>query len=110
MSTWTRSLCKIRYLGKLSFEKAPFKLTYDMVEVMGGKSSKGFAQYQELVASGLLALQKYAQKVLYLIERQLFYNILTLSILDYCLCQYHSKELSISVFLPSKNSTTSSSP
>ncbi|KAE8900143.1 hypothetical protein PF003_g15922 [Phytophthora fragariae] len=47
-----------------SLETAPFKLTPEMVEVMGGE---GFDRYRELVAQGLLALHLEAPQLLSLV-------------------------------------------
>jgi len=40
----------------LKFENAPFKLTAEQVEVLGGNRSKVFAEYRELMKLGFLAL------------------------------------------------------
>ncbi|KAG2788750.1 hypothetical protein PC129_g10683 [Phytophthora cactorum] len=47
-----------------SLETAPFKLTPEMVEIMGGE---GFDHYRQLVAQGLLALHLEAQQLLSLV-------------------------------------------
>ena len=44
----------------LRFEKAPFKLTKDFVDVLGGMNSKGFRRYRDLMADGFAALQEHA--------------------------------------------------
>ncbi|KAK1930934.1 Phosphatidylinositol 4-kinase beta [Phytophthora citrophthora] len=47
-----------------SLETAPFKLTPEMVEIMGGE---GFDRYRQLVAQGLLALHLEAEQLLSLV-------------------------------------------
>lgn len=51
-----------------SFETAPFKLTKEMVAVLGGVSSPLFGEFVQLVALGLLAAQRQAEKVVALVE------------------------------------------
>ena len=40
----------------VNFEKAPFKLTAELVEVLGGPRSNTFAEYRELMKQGFMAL------------------------------------------------------
>ncbi|KAG1697543.1 hypothetical protein DVH05_015986 [Phytophthora capsici] len=54
--------------GNWSFETAPFKLTKEMVAVLGGVSSPLFAEFAQLVALGLLAAQRQAERVVGLVE------------------------------------------
>ncbi|KAE9355679.1 hypothetical protein PF008_g3948 [Phytophthora fragariae] len=54
--------------GNWSFETAPFKLTKEMVAVLGGVSSPLFGEFVQLVALGLLAAQRQAEKVVALVE------------------------------------------
>ncbi|CAK4080589.1 unnamed protein product [Aphanomyces euteiches] len=44
--------------GSFSIETAPFKLTTEMVECMGGPESEGFKEYVTLCTRGFLALQQ----------------------------------------------------
>ncbi|OQS00835.1 phosphatidylinositol kinase (PIK-G3) [Achlya hypogyna] len=53
--------------GRFSFERAPFKLTEEMVGVMGGRESPGFQRYQRLVGDGLIALQEQSHRILALV-------------------------------------------
>ncbi|KDO18917.1 hypothetical protein SPRG_21628 [Saprolegnia parasitica CBS 223.65] len=46
--------------GRFSFERAPFKLTEEMVLTMGGKESPGYQRFLRLLGDGLLALQHHA--------------------------------------------------
>ncbi|KAL3666724.1 hypothetical protein V7S43_008347 [Phytophthora oleae] len=54
--------------GNWSFETAPFKLTKEMVAVLGGVSSPLFGEFVQLVALGLLAAQRQAERVVGLVE------------------------------------------
>ncbi|POM57803.1 Phosphatidylinositol 3 and 4-kinase-like protein, partial [Phytophthora palmivora] len=54
--------------GNWSFETAPFKLTKEMVTVLGGVSSPLFGEFVQLLALGLLAAQRHAEKVILLVE------------------------------------------
>ena len=51
------------------FEKAPFKLSAEMVEVMGGPKSKKFtAEFRELMREGFMALNEHADRICLLVE------------------------------------------
>lgn len=50
------------------FEKAPFKLTHEMVEILGGISSSKFKEFRELMTEGFMALQEHAEKIIILVE------------------------------------------
>ena len=50
--------------GNIKFEKAPFKLTTDFIEILGGTTSKYFLQYQKLFYRGFNAIRK-EEKFLY---------------------------------------------
>lgn len=52
----------------LKFEKAPFKLTNDIVECMGGINSKYFSKFRKLLWKGFNALVKHSQKIIILVE------------------------------------------
>jgi hypothetical protein len=54
--------------GAINFESAPFKLTSEMVEVMGGVNDPMFKNYCMLVFLGLKCLAKRKQEVLSLVE------------------------------------------
>lgn len=53
--------------GRFSLETAPFKLTSEMVEAMGGTQSEYFKAYVILLIQGFLALQQHADTVLLMI-------------------------------------------
>ena len=40
----------------IKLEQAPFKLTQDMVDVLGGNKSKKFLEYRELMRLGFMAI------------------------------------------------------
>lgn len=40
----------------MKFEKSPFKLTAEFVEVLGGERSQGFYEYRKLMKYGFMAL------------------------------------------------------
>ena len=52
----------------MKFEKAPFKLTAELVEVLGGNRSTAFAEFRELMKQGFLALQENAEKIIIIVE------------------------------------------
>ena len=52
----------------IKFEQAPFKLTAEMVEVLGGEKSKWFKEYRDLMRLGFMAIQEHADKIIKLVE------------------------------------------
>lgn len=48
----------------MRFEPDSFKLTGEMIEVMGGGKSQGFKLFSELVVKGFLAIREYAEDVI----------------------------------------------
>uniref|UniRef100_A0A7S4UU52 1-phosphatidylinositol 4-kinase n=1 Tax=Guillardia theta TaxID=55529 RepID=A0A7S4UU52_GUITH len=56
--------------GDMAFEQAPFKLTSEYVQVMGGKESASFAYFRELCVQGFLEVRRpqNCRKILFLIE------------------------------------------
>ena len=52
----------------IKFEQAPFKLTGEMVDVIGGIQSKKFREFRELMRLGFMAVQEHADKVVKLVE------------------------------------------
>lgn len=52
----------------LGFESSPFKLTQELVEVMGGENSDMFAYFKILLLKGLLAARKHSEKIISLVE------------------------------------------
>jgi phosphatidylinositol 4-kinase len=55
----------------LRFETAPFKLTYEFLEVLGGEGSKKFKKFRKLLRKGFMALQEHADKIIALVEMML---------------------------------------
>uniref|UniRef100_K3WBP3 1-phosphatidylinositol 4-kinase n=1 Tax=Globisporangium ultimum (strain ATCC 200006 / CBS 805.95 / DAOM BR144) TaxID=431595 RepID=K3WBP3_GLOUD len=54
--------------GSFSIETAPFKLTYEMVETMGGTDSEGFKEYVKLITMGFLACQQHCDEICDLVD------------------------------------------
>ena len=55
----------------IKFEKAPFKLTQEMLDVMGGEQSPMFRNFRNRMARGFSALQANAEKIIILVEMML---------------------------------------
>ncbi len=62
--------------GSFSFETAPFKLTTEMVAVMGGESSENFTYFKKLCVQGALASRKHADTFCTLVEVMGFHSSL----------------------------------
>lgn len=54
--------------GGVSFERAPFKLTKEFVQLMGGTRSSTFKAYRKLVVQAFLATRKHREKIILLVE------------------------------------------
>jgi phosphatidylinositol kinase/protein kinase (PI-3 family) len=52
----------------INYEKSPFKLTKEYVDLLGGFDSPMFQLYEELFIKGLLALQKHADGIISIIQ------------------------------------------
>ena len=52
----------------IKFEMAPFKLTAEQVEVLGGNHSPMFNLYREYLKDGFMALQENAEKIIIIVE------------------------------------------
>jgi len=52
----------------IEFEKAPFKLTNEFVEVMGGYKSPCYKEYCKLCVRAFLAARKHYKKIMLLVE------------------------------------------
>ena len=50
------------------FENAPFKLTDEVIEVIGGINSKYFQIFRKLMWKGILAIAKHYEKIMILVE------------------------------------------
>ena len=54
--------------GSVGFEMAPFKLPQEYLDVLGGIESDRFAEFRTLVKKAFLAVRKYAENLVLLIE------------------------------------------
>jgi len=63
--------------GSMNFEKAPFKLTTEFVELMGGKDSDRFIYFTTLLTCGFIEVRRHYQEFLMMIELLLPYTNLT---------------------------------
>ena len=52
----------------LKFENAPFKLSDDMVDCLGGVEGKYFEDFRKLLKKGFLAVNKHRHKIIILVE------------------------------------------
>ena len=54
-----------------TMESAPFKLTQEWIDVLGGEQSKKFDDFRKRMAKGFSALQENAEKIIILVEMML---------------------------------------
>ncbi|EGZ21959.1 phosphatidylinositol 3 and 4-kinase-like protein [Phytophthora sojae] len=54
--------------GMFSVEDAPFKLTKEMVDVMGGLGSPGYKHFRNCLCEGFVVLQKYQSEIAALLQ------------------------------------------
>lgn len=54
--------------GAINFESAPFKLSEELLEVMGGLRSRGYKYFRELFTAGFLAARKHYEVFTTLVE------------------------------------------
>ena len=52
----------------MNFEQAPFKLTSEYVELMGGKESDMFKYFKNILWQGLMELRKYVNEFTNILE------------------------------------------
>ena len=52
----------------IKFEKAPFKLSKDMLQCLGGSGGKYFEKFRNLLKEGFMAIFKHRQKIIILVE------------------------------------------
>merc|ERR1712070_1302830 len=57
---------------EVSFERAPFKLTQDYIDVMGGTDSPCFAEFRRLFLAGFEAARSNSQIALGLVEIMMY--------------------------------------
>jgi len=87
----------------IKFERAPFKLTNEFVDCIGGVNSKLFKKFRSCLWKGFIALVKHSQRIIILVE------MMYLGFGDTLGC-FMNKEETInelkSRFFPSKNMET----
>lgn len=54
--------------GNMGFEAAPFKLTLEYVELLGGQEGEAFNQFKELMKDAFQALRREAERIVTLVE------------------------------------------
>jgi phosphatidylinositol 4-kinase B len=54
--------------GSMGFEAAPFKLTYEYIDVLGGVGSTPYEQYKKLCKRAFLTLRREAEKLVSLVD------------------------------------------
>ncbi|KAI9293603.1 kinase-like protein [Neoconidiobolus thromboides FSU 785] len=54
--------------GSVGFELAPFKMTQEYLDILGGVNSIKFEEFKQLMKKGFLLLRKYADNILLLTE------------------------------------------
>ncbi|KAK5174761.1 Phosphatidylinositol 4-kinase pik1alpha (PI4-kinase)(PtdIns-4-kinase) [Saxophila tyrrhenica] len=54
--------------GNMGFEAAPFKLTFEYVEVLGGVEGEAFIRFKELLKDAFQALRREAERIVTLVE------------------------------------------
>ena len=52
----------------MNFESAPFKLTQEFIDVMGGVDSNVFQYFKALMVRGFLECRKHCEKIIFLVE------------------------------------------
>jgi phosphatidylinositol 4-kinase len=55
----------------VKLETVPFKLTQEMIAVLGGQDSNKFDDFRKRMARGFIALQENAEKIIILVEMML---------------------------------------
>lgn len=54
--------------GSLGFEMAPFKLTQEYIDILGGTLSELFEEFRNLMKDTFLALRKHHERIITLVE------------------------------------------
>lgn len=54
--------------GSVGFEMAPFKMTQEYLDILGGAQSSTFREFRSLMKLGFLAIRKHAENLLLLVE------------------------------------------
>lgn len=53
--------------GNMNFESAPFKLTIEYVEIMGGKDSDMYRYFKNCLVRGFMELKKNVNSIVYFV-------------------------------------------
>ncbi|KAJ1735240.1 Phosphatidylinositol 4-kinase pik1alpha (PI4-kinase)(PtdIns-4-kinase) [Coemansia biformis] len=54
--------------GSVGFEQAPFKLSMEYVDILGGRAGAKFAEFRDLLLAAFLALRRHADHICLLVE------------------------------------------
>jgi phosphatidylinositol kinase/protein kinase (PI-3 family) len=54
--------------GGMSFERAPFKVTQEYIDVMDGVDSEMFEYFKSLMIKGFIEIRKHLEDILILVE------------------------------------------
>lgn len=54
--------------GSLGFEMAPFKLSQEYIDILGGPQSEVFYEFRSLMKDAFAALRKHSERVITLVE------------------------------------------
>lgn len=54
--------------GGINFENAPFKLTKEYIQLMGGKDSEMWTYFKALLWKGFFQVRKHVNDIVYLVE------------------------------------------
>lgn len=54
--------------GGVGFEAAPFKLTQEYIDILGGLDSPGFEQFRQLMRQGFKDVRKHAERIIMVVE------------------------------------------
>lgn len=54
--------------GSIGFEMAPFKLTQDYIEILGGMDSPKFAEYRSLLKQQFRIVRQHAERIITMVE------------------------------------------
>jgi phosphatidylinositol 4-kinase len=54
--------------GSVGFEMAPFKMTQEYLDILGGVNSTKYNQFIKLMKAGFKALRKHAENLIILVE------------------------------------------
>jgi len=58
--------------GGINFESAPFKLTNEYIELMGGRESNMFMYFKILIMQGFMELRRHVDSIRYILEIMMY--------------------------------------